>query len=111
VTVTYDDDGYGSLTNDTGALKVAWVFCDEGRWGTYDPGDEDDAPLLRFDVYYRSDGEWEPCHDASYCTGVREDTDKAELRGLLEVILSGVDGKVDAEGYGIKKICERLSWL
>jgi hypothetical protein len=42
---------------------------------------------------------------------VREDTDKAVLRRLLEDILTEVDGKVDEHGHGIKKVCEQLSWI
>jgi hypothetical protein len=109
--MTYNDSDYGSLINDDDTIKVAWAFCDEGKWGEYDPDDENDAPLLRFDVSYKRDGEWEPCDDASYCTNVCEDTDKAVLRRLLEDILTEVDGKVDEHGHGIKKVCEQLSWI
>lgn len=103
---------YYELHSTDGLTKVTFSDCGEGYWGDYNPDDPDDVGLLRFDVYYRQpDGWWEPANDASYCTQVPIETEPATVERLLAVILTEVHGKVDAHGGGVKKVCERLSWM
>ena len=91
-------------------VKVEWSDIGEGINGFYDPDDEDDIALLRFDVY-RWDGiDWEPVDDASYCTNVPVGTDNEILKSMLQMILSEVGDDVRS-GTSIKKKCEMLSWL
>lgn len=104
---------YYELISDDDTTKVTFSDCGEGYWGDYNPDNPDDVGLLRFDVYYRhpADNEWEPANDASYCTQVPIETEPATVERLLAVILTEVHSKVDAHGGGVKKVCERLSWI
>ena len=78
----------------------------EGLSGDYDPNDKDDIPLLRFTVL--KDGE--PVEDASYCTQVPTDITPTEATNVLATIMNEVAEPL-AQGYSIKKMCERLSWI
>ena len=78
----------------------------EGLSGDYDPNDKDDIPLLRFTVL--KDGE--PVDDASYCTQVPTDITPTEATNVLATIMNEVAEPL-AQGYSIKKMCERLSWI
>jgi hypothetical protein len=109
---TDDTQDFYTLTNDADTLSVTFTHEGEGKWGDYYEDDPDDTALLRFSVYYRDqDGEWQDVHDASYCTGVSVDAKPEYVLERLHIIMANIDGKVDADGYGIKKICEELSWL
>lgn len=78
----------------------------EGLSGDYDPTDKDDVSLLRFTVL--SDNE--PVEDASYCTQVPTNITITEATTVLSAILNEVADPL-AQGYSIKKMCERLSWI
>ena len=48
--------------------------------------------------------------DASYCTLVDVNTPIGALVRMLHIILAEVDEPL-RNGYSIKKICEKLSWI
>ena len=93
-------------------VRVDWVNLGEGNSGDYDPDDPDDVNLLRFDVYQWSveDDDWVGPQDSSYCTQVPADTPEPRLYELLQVIMNEVYEPL-MSGHGIKRICERLSWM
>jgi len=92
-------------------VAVEWVDLGEGMHGEFDPDDELDEPLLRFDVLrQRNDGEWEEVDAASYCTLVSANTVPPMLWIGLATILGEVLDDVIA-GVSIKRICEVLSWM
>ena len=49
-------------------FQVLFESIGEGYNGDYDPDDPKDIELLRFTVFEKKDGEWEPIDDCSYCT-------------------------------------------
>ena len=95
-----------------GNVKIEWADIGEGLSGDFNPDDPDDIALLRFDVYVQSpeDGEWLAVDDSSYCTMMpaseSEDLLMNALKYLMEEIFPGA-----SQGYSIKKLCERLSWI
>ncbi len=99
-----------------GDRKVEWVDLGEGLDGEYNPNNEDDVALLRFDVLEltKIDGlfsdspvmEWEQMDDASYCTQMPADSSDDILHQSAELIMNATYGKSN-----IKKICEELSWI
>jgi hypothetical protein len=88
-----------------GNFRVTWEHTGEGWGGDYNPGDSQDAPLLRFSCDRRANGEWEALEDGSYCTGLPIWTPEADLRVAAEAILD------EAERPGYKHRLELLSWL
>ena len=64
-------------------LRVDWYNAGEGYSGDYNPNDQDDLNLLRFDVYVKRGGKWEPVDDASYCTNMPASTPQALLERAL----------------------------
>ena len=78
----------------------------EGLSGDYDPNDKDDIPLLRFTVWK----DHVQVDDASYCTQVPTDITPTEATTVLATIMNEVAEPL-AQGYSIKKMCERLSWI
>lgn len=88
-------------------LKVSWEYAGEGLSGDYS-GDVDDEALLRFYCSEKRHGEWIDFDDASYCTRLPVDTDRAVLQRGLEVILSALR---DCRNSGLKRRMEELSWL
>ena len=78
----------------------------EGLSGDYDPNDKDDIPLLRFTVWK----DHVQVDDASYCTQVPTDLTPTEATNVLATIMNEVAEPL-AQGYSIKKMCERLSWI
>jgi hypothetical protein len=78
----------------------------EGLSGDYDPDDKDDVPLLRFTVLKDN----EPVDDASYCTQVPTNVTITEATKILGAIMNEVTEPL-AQGYSIKKMCERISWI
>ena len=78
----------------------------EGLSGDYDPKDKDDVPLLRFTVLKGN----EPVEDASYCTQVPTNITIVEATKILGAIMNEVFEPI-MQGYSIKKMCERLSWI
>lgn len=84
--------------------------CGEGISGDYQGPEEDDIPLLRFDVFRKSGRSWEIVDDASYCTQIPAYTSKKEIKRLAAYLLKEVEDGV-ASGVSIKKLCEDLSWI
>ena len=78
----------------------------EGLSGDYDPEDKDDISLLRFTVL-KDD---EPVDDASYCTQVPTNVTITEATKILGAIMNEVAEPLE-QGYSIKKMCERISWI
>ena len=78
----------------------------EGLSGDYNPDDKDDVPLLRFTVLKDN----EPVDDASYCTQVPTNVTITEATKILGAIMNEVTEPL-AQGYSIKKMCERISWI
>lgn len=85
--------------------KVIWEDIGEGRFGDFDPYNDEDAPLLRFSCYELIDGEWEPMEDASYCTLLPVDSPEEWLARASESVLS----VIGREG-SYKHDLEELSW-
>ena len=78
----------------------------EGLSGDYDPEDKDDISLLRFTVL-KDD---EPVDDASYCTQIPTNVTITEATKILGAIMNEVAEPL-MQGYSIKKMCERISWI
>lgn len=93
-------------------VKVVWSALGEGLCGDYQADDPEDVELLRFDVYWKNDaGEWTDPGDVSYCTQVPVTATPTLREAGLNLIMDEVyEVMMSNEGYGAKKICERLSW-
>lgn len=91
-------------------FRADWYNAGEGITGDYNPEDPNDVNLLRFDIYYKVDDDWEEVEDASYCTNVAASTDVTRLRELLQHIFSEYRD-TDYPSSSVKKIGERLSWI
>ena len=78
----------------------------EGLSGDYNESDSSDIPLLRFTVL-KDD---EPVDDASYCTQVPTNVTITEATKILGAIMNEVAEPL-MQGYSIKKMCERISWI
>lgn len=91
-------------------VMVEWVELGEGIDGDFDKNDPEDTELLRFDVSQLVNGEWEAIDDASYCTQVPVSATPEQRAKGLELIMSEVY-EWASQGYSIKKVCERLSWI
>ena len=94
----------------SGDVKVEVEWIGEGIQGDYDEDDPDDMPLLRFTVYERNANDWEQISDASYCTNLPATVHPDVAKRACKYIMDWVEAPVK-EGYSIKKICERLSWI
>ena len=93
-------------------VRADWYDADEGLCGDYNPEDPDDIHLLRFDIYIKKDGEWEPVDDASYCTRVPFETDTDTLVKLLYSIYKEYDNVLSSDpDTSVKKLGEALSWI
>lgn len=100
-----------SLVSKNGKVKVSFSNLGEGYSGDYDEDDPQDVNLLRFDVYRKIHARtWEFVDDASYCTLMPAGTNMAILKEALRHIMDFVEDSV-TDGYSIKKVCERLSWI
>ena len=99
-----------TLINADGTVKVEWVNLGEGLSGNYDPHDEEDINLLRFDVSVKKGDEWEIVDNGSYCTQMPADEPEAILGAALKRIMSEVEDPL-LGGSSIKRICEQLSWM
>ena len=92
-------------------VRANWTNLGEGNVGDYDSSDPEDVNLLRFELsVLDADGQWVEVDDSSYCTQVPADTDDAELRRLLELILDETVDQVLSQGKA-KRTCEHLSWM
>jgi len=88
-------------------FQVLFESIGEGYNGDYDPDDPKDIELLRFTVFEKKDGEWEPIDDCSYCTLFPTNTPRNIRLAAARLILD----RVTDEGVSKKKLCERLSWI
>lgn len=92
-------------------VRVSLEWVGEGWFGDYDPTDNEDEKLYRFEVERLVDGEWEVVDDASYCTKLSVDRlTGEEAQTVLREIMNVVRDSVRLE-VSIKKACERLSWI
>ena len=111
-----------SMIDPTDKVKVMFEWIGEGLQGDYDDDDPNDIPLLRFDVFAHEslgnenaedsmieDG-WGFMLDSSYCTQMPIDTDSDIITKALKHIMIEVSEEV-INGYSIKKLCEKLSWI
>lgn len=89
-----------------GQVEVVLEYIGEGYNGDYDDTDPSDRQLLRFDVYLNG----EPVDDASYCTQIPATIDNPTKIKMETAILDAVYEPL-VNGYSIKKLCEKLSWL
>lgn len=90
-----------------GDWAVAFVDCNEGYNGDFDPDDEGDVALLRVDMYYKG----EPVDDdGSFCTYVRVNPeDRSEP---LDVTAHKALTYLNAlTGMGTRRCRQRLSYL
>jgi hypothetical protein len=101
-------------------VRVCLDCIGEGWNGDYNSEDPKDEILLRFDVYIEADyyvpgfteesERWQPVDDASYCTALPESASQEQQDRAVEIIMGEVKDALQ-NGYSIKKLCERLSWL
>lgn len=89
---------------------VEWSELGEGIDGDYQPDDAEDVELLRFDVSRKVGDSWEAIDDASYCTQVPVSATPDQRMKGLQLIMDEVY-EWASQGYSIKKVCERLSWI
>ena len=87
-----------------GEYRVSWVNLDEGYNGDYDPEDEEDENLLRFDVEVLTKDEWES--KCSYCTFVPANSEESVLQEKLRKIMDAIKSVPKSR---IKKVCEKLT--
>lgn len=93
-------------------VRADWYDADEGLYGDYNPEDNEDIHLLRFDIYIKKDGDWESIDDASYCTRVPFETDTDTLVKLLYSIYKEYDNVLsDNPDSSVKRLGESLSWI
>ena len=91
--------------------------CGEGIEGDYDDEDQEDVPLMRFEVQRKYKGKWVFCADSSYCTQIDARLTKKEHKRLAELILNQVYDDAESitedpeNDYACKKTCEGLSWI
>lgn len=91
-------------------VMAEWCDLNEGLCGEYNPKDPEDIHFLRFDIYVKRDGDWEPVDDASYCTLVPADTDINTLVRLLYSIYKQYDNILSSNPHAsVKKLGEVLS--
>lgn len=93
-------------------VRAEWLNIGEGLTGDYNPEDQDDIQLLRFDISVRNHGKWAEVEDASYCTQMPADTLAPVLEPGLRYILDEYVQTLRAHPFSsVKKLGERLSWL
>ena len=113
-------DNFDDVEAQEGDVKVVFTYIGEGRIGDYDiEENEDDKPMLRFDIFkkeYVEDGidhpdwNWEEVIGGSYCTSVRIDTPKEILEKMAQYILDNVKDNIK-KNKSIKHIGQELSWI
>ena len=98
-------------------IKVTLDCIGEGWNGDYDIEDPDDTYLMRFDVYIKNPEsfnypytDWLPVEDASYCTAFPENTLQELQDKAVRFIMNQIKNPL-LNGYSIKKLCEKLSWI
>ena len=115
ISVFYEWDGETPVSIQGPLVRADWYDAGEGICGDYDPEDPDDIPLLRFDIYIKKDGEWEPVEDASYCTRIPLDLVNENRVALVEklyVIYKAYEDVLSSDpDASVKKLGEYLSWI
>lgn len=103
-----------------GEWKVVYENIGEGKFGDYDPTDNEDENLLRASLYTTNPKYWDdptavdewgwgyPA-DSSYCTLAPVDTPREKLEHAAFLLIEKLEYVL---GYGgsVKKTMERWSW-
>ena len=101
-------------------LRVDWYNAGEGFYGDYNPEDPGDVNLLRFDAYYRQEGDrhndpeegWVAIDNASYCTLMPATAPAEILERSLRYIFNQYHTVIKDIPYSsVKRIGEGLSWI
>ena len=112
-------DNFLDVEVEEGDVKVVFTYLGEGISGDYDREDEDDMPMLRFDIFEREyvddgrehpDWNWIEVDSGSYCTEVCIDTPKEILEEMAQYILDNVKDDISAN-RSIRSIGQELSWI
>jgi hypothetical protein len=92
-----------------GMIRVQWVRLGEGLHGDYNPNNEDDIELLRFDVLeLDNQGEWEL--QESYCTTMPVETPyNIQLAALYRIMDEIYDPA--RRGDSVRRTLEYLSHM
>ena len=95
-----------------GDVKIDLSNLGEGLGGDYNPENENDVNLLRFDIdkYDRAEQRFVGVEDASYCTQIPAYATPKQRREALKFLMDEIHEAV-ANGESVKKPCERLSWI
>jgi len=113
------------MIDDGVAIEFEWIG--EGLSGDYQEDDPEDYPHLRFSVYKIKDikdidpdpnisfefgncDTWEQVDDASYCTTIPIDTSQETLEMFLKILMIEYKEEVQ-NGYPVKKLGKRMSWI
>lgn len=99
-----------TVWSESGEFGIVWEYSGEGYSGDYNDRDPNDARLLRFYCYRRTDkpgeGGWEEIDSASYCTLMRvNDTTPAMLDKISARIIAALES-----GDGYKRELQYISW-
>lgn len=90
------------IVKDDVMVVLEWIG--EGFSGDYSPADPDDEPLLRYTVFRRENGVWEPVDDGSYCTllpaTITEEQKQAALNALMNEFYGPVTHNEPIKGRG-----------
>ena len=112
VKILFDIDSETPVSIQGSLVRADWYDAGEGLWGDYDPENPRDVHLLRFDIYIKRNGNWEPVDDASYCTLVPADTERHTLVNKLYTIYKGYEDALSSDPEAsVKKLGECLSWI
>jgi hypothetical protein len=88
--------------------SLSFCYLGEGADGDYDPENPDDAPLLRYDVCKKVDGEWEPLRNGSACCQLSANEKRAALKKAAKEMLEIVS-KTDPQHLNF--VVQLLSWI
>lgn len=103
---TVIDGRYPIRHESTGiAVDVSWIG--EGLDGDYDPTEDEDHPLLRYDVQRLVEGEWEDVDGGSYCTQVHAYCAIDTARALAAYLVGRIE---ENDGDITKRFLGTLSW-
>lgn len=99
------------------AIRASFSYIGEGYYGDYDATDEDDVPLLRFDVHLMSfaNEEWQEdewMYLESRCTCIPAESSDDHIREMAEKIAREiVDFMVDHPDGSIRHLCDEFTSL
>jgi hypothetical protein len=89
-------------------FSITLEYIGEGTDGDYDPEDENDIPLLRYDVCEKVNGEWEPLRNGSACCRLSPSEKRADLKKAAKQMLEIVS-KTDPQHLNF--VVQLLSWI